>query len=49
MKLKTIAPLIVLLFSMAVLAADGGEACGRLVGARGTVLAPLNVVSCPAL
>lgn len=39
MKLKTIAAL----------AADGSEACGRLVGASGTVLAPLNVVSCPAL
>ncbi|MGF6648187.1 MULTISPECIES: hypothetical protein [Paraburkholderia] len=35
MKLKTIAPLAVLLLSTAAWAADGGDACGRLVGASG--------------
>jgi hypothetical protein len=35
MKLKTMAPLAALLLSTAALAADGGEACGRLVGANG--------------
>jgi hypothetical protein len=35
MKLKTIAPLMVLLLSTAALAADGGDACGKLVGANG--------------
>ena len=36
MKPKTIAPLVALLLLMAAQAADGRDACGRLVGASGT-------------